>query len=378
MPRFHDESEAQAQARDEREAQTYASGYARQHNVHPGYVVSNPEGVSRGWYDNTGGSKKTSDAGGGSSYRPAQAPSADGAGSFLLVVLAIVLLGAVGHAFGAATDHFTPPSSPFPPQPNDPRSLATWTYAKQHATRYMTNAHFVPVADQSSRGDNVGGAGCIDVSGIMSGYSACADSDTASGRVGGRGFAGAFARFAVPVAPPSADDRILAPLVAVGGGDMVVEAGMASFRQGAFPYYKWMWDDFPAPASYCQAGCPRLQSGDDVFVSVYNLDGGRTSVVWENLTTGEYAYAYEPTPVRSSREAAVLLGTPEPPSTFWKFGDVSFTGATAYDVADDGSVRGMPLDAYGADRADARSPLGDCVAPIAAGAFDVRGDATCS
>jgi len=55
MPRFYDESEAQAQARDRWQAEYEASGYARMHNVHQGYVASNPEGVLRGQYDNTGG-----------------------------------------------------------------------------------------------------------------------------------------------------------------------------------------------------------------------------------------------------------------------------------------------------------------------------------
>jgi len=83
MPRFYDESEAQAQARDRWQAEYEASGYARMHNVHQGYVASNPEGVLRGQYDNTGGSQKTSDAGEGASYRPIQASSGGGAGSFL-------------------------------------------------------------------------------------------------------------------------------------------------------------------------------------------------------------------------------------------------------------------------------------------------------
>jgi len=72
----------------------------------------------------------------------------------------------------------------------------------------------------------------------------------------------------VPTAPPTVDDRILAPVVAIGGGGAIIEAGMASFREGSALLYKWMWDDFPAPASYCQAQCPRLQPGDELFVSV--------------------------------------------------------------------------------------------------------------
>jgi len=74
----------------------------------------------------------------------------------------------------------------------------------------------------------------------------------------------------------------------------------------------------------------------------------------------------------------VLLETPEPPSTFWKFGKVSFRDATAYSVDANGTVTGLPLDASAVDRAKAGSPLGECVGPISGGAFDVRGDETCN
>jgi len=286
-------------------------------------------------------------------------------------------MGGLVSAINPSPDHFTPPSSPFPPQPSDSRAIAAWTYAKQHATRYMASARFVPVAGQSTdETSGYSGGGCIDFATIMSGYGACAQDASGNNR-GVQQFTGAFARFDVPTAPPTVDDRILAPVVAIGGGGASIEGGMVSFRDGLTPLYKWMWDDFPAPASYCQAQCPRLQPGDEVFVSVYNLDGGRTSFVWENLTTGEYYYAYEPTPMRDSNEAAVLLGTPEPPSTFWKFGKVSFRDATGYSGDANGTVTGLLLDAYAVDRANAGSPLGECVGPISGGAFDVRGDKTC-
>jgi len=171
MSRFHDEPEDVGRQRDQWEAEYRASGEARDRNVHPRHIKIDPEGVGFGLYDNTdnhgGGGKRDS----GNVHSPSSSSTSAAGGSTsstagLLLIVALIL-GGLATALTPSSNHFTPPSSPFPPKPSDTRAITTWTYAKQHATHYMAHADFVPVtAPSADETSGYSGGGCMDFSTI--------------------------------------------------------------------------------------------------------------------------------------------------------------------------------------------------------------------
>ncbi len=301
-----------------------------------------------------------------------------------VVALAVTIAwatGSVSHLIGSVS-HLVPIShstvsmvGPFPPRPSDPEALNLWNYARAHALHNRPgdfSAANAPASDSTNSPSS--SPGCLLTGDLWSGYAACTSDNTQIQQ-----FNGAFARWTVLPAPPDPQDRELAPQIVVGGSQGIVEAGTVSWRraQPSVSVYLWSWGDWPNSPSYCLAKCPRLQPGDDVFVALYNIDDQTTAFLWENLTTGEYMYKTAPTPYRDPSSAAAWVGTPSPPSTYWKYGTVSFQGATLYGVGGDGTVISHPLGWYTVQKSTAPDPNGECIGALNGGSYQVSGGETC-
>jgi len=296
---------------------------------------------------------------------------------WILVLLAASIAWAKGSLSHSAPISHPPVAmvGPFPPRPSDPEALNLWNYARARALHNQSGDFSAPTAPTSDSTDTSSlSPGCPSSGDPLSGYDACTSDNTQIQQ-----FIGAFARWAVPPAPPAPQDRSVAPLVSVGGGGGFVEAGTFSWRRPkpSVPSYLWLWDNFPNDPSYCLAKCPRLRPGDDVFVAVYNIDDKTTAFLWENLTTGEYMYKTVRTPYRDSSAAAVQVATPASPSTYWKYGSVRFQGATLYGVADDGKIISHPLGWYTVQKSTASDPNGECITFLDGGSYRVAGGETC-
>lgn len=268
-----------------------------------------------------------------------------------------------------------PMVGPFPPRPSDSEALNLWNYARAHALHNRPGDFSASNAPISNSTDGPSSSpGCLLTGDLWSGYAACTSDNTQIQQ-----FSGAFARWAVLPAPPDPQDRELAPQIVVGGSQGIVEAGTVSWCRGqpSVSIYLWSWGDWPNSPSYCLAKCPRLQPGDDVFVALYNIDDKTTAFLWENLTTGEYMYKTAPTPYRDPSSAAAWVGTPSPTSTYWKYGTVSFQGATLYGVGGDGTVISHPLGWYTVQKSTAPDPNGECIGALNGGSYQVSGGETC-
>ncbi len=264
---------------------------------------------------------------------------------------------------------------PFPPRPSDPEALNLWNYARAHALHNRPgdfSASNAPIPNSTDGPSS--SLGCLFTGDLWSGYAACTSDNTQIQQ-----FSGAFARWAVLPAPPDPQDRELSPQVVVGGIHGIIEAGTVSWRHGqpSVSTYLWAWGDWPNSPSYCLAKCPRLQPGDDVFVALYNIDDKTTAFLWENLTTGEYMYKTALTPYRDPSSAAAWVGTPSPPSTYWKYGTVGFQGATLYGVGGDGTVISHPLGWYTVQKSAAPDPNGECIGALNGGSYQVSGGEPC-
>ncbi len=296
---------------------------------------------------------------------------------WILVLLAASIAWAKGSLSHSAPISHPPVAmvGPFPPRPSDPEALNLWNYARAHALHNRPgdfSAANAPASDSTNGPSS--SPGCLSAGDLWSGYAACTSDNTQTQQ-----FSGAFARWAVLPAPPDPQDRELAPQIVVGGSQGIVEAGTVSWRraQPSVSVYLWSWGDWPNSPSYCLAKCPRLQPGDDVFVALYNIDDKTTAFLWENLTTGEYMYKTAPTPYRDPSSAAAWVATPSPPSTYWKYGVVSFQGATLYAVGGDGTVSSHPLGWYTVQKSAAPDPNGECIGPVNGGSYQISGGETC-
>jgi|GEM_PF-7127903 len=273
-----------------------------------------------------------------------------------------------------------PPLAPgveFPPLPAATGPLDAWTYARRRARRYVppgfskpptapTSTHALP--DPTVHG-------CIGKLTGFIGYLACATDYNAPAAW----FAGASARWQVPAVSPDPQAALLEPAVIVGGGPGQVGAGTASFTKFGKPSYLWTLIDYPKTPLYCLSGCPTLHPGDEVFTSVMNSTGYSTEYFLEDLTTGEYTFATEPTPDHDGASAGVLLINVQRDQPQWSFPAVTFQGATLYGHLSGGdpSLIADLLDKY---NPLAHNDLGwdtTCVEPVASGSFAVRGDTFC-
>ncbi len=156
----------------------------------------------------------------------------------------------------------------FPPKPKNVQALKQWVYAMKHARFYQTMPPVIGKTPYTSTTYNSHWAGYSE--NTSGAYNVSSDWIQPS-------VSSTFYIFH----PPG-----VAFWAGMGGvtNSSLIQAGATS-SQTSPPSYRFWFEDYPNAPIYMG---PYVTGGDQVYVSVYDVNNGTAQVYWENITTGGY------------------------------------------------------------------------------------------